>query len=237
MLRSSLLLGFILIVFPNSPHAGEFVANCDNGAADRDKCLEWAQKSLKALGCSVAPTTAPQACRVHPWGSDFTKSWLCSVASSDCDPIAHGGSACLEGRVHLFKDQWDVCKKIAAKTQFEGVCRQEAATHTSVVTSCPESISICGKLGGERESLSVLCERNALREPLNIQGEPYGCAEVAKRCTDTGGQLLNDWKVVCKFRDLKVQRTAKSCEDIRARCERGNSTNGPRGTLESCVGL
>lgn len=235
MTRLALLLA--LIVSIPTAQALDFVGNCDSGAASRDKCLEWVQKSLKSLGCSTNPTTSEQACKIHPWGSDFIKSWMCSVSSSNCEPMEHGATSCASGKEYVFKNQWDACKKSAPKSSYEGVCRHEMESHTSVVPSCPDSLSICGKLGGDRASLSVACQKKSISEPIEIQGEPYACEDIAKRCESAGGTLLNEWKVTCKFRQLRIRRTASSCDELRDRCERGNSPKGAKGTLESCVGL
>ena len=94
-----------------SAHAGDLVADCDTVAASRDTCLSWAQSSAVRLGCSVVQTTVGKACQIHPWGSDFIKSWVCTVSSPDCDPFVHDQKTCPEGFEHLFKGGWDACKK------------------------------------------------------------------------------------------------------------------------------
>jgi hypothetical protein len=107
--------------------------------------------------------------------------------------------------------------------------------HTTLMPTCPESVSICGKLGGYREKLSVLCEKGELREPMEVVGEAYACDDITKKCMAGGGQTFGEWKISCGFRDLKISRVDVSCDALRSRCERGNSPQGALGALESCV--
>jgi hypothetical protein len=214
------------------------VGNCGTSVASRDSCLKWVQDGVKAMGCSVQPATVDTACKIHPWGSDFIKSWICTAKSPDCDSFVHDQKECPEGMEHLFKNGWDACKKTVASQKFLGVCRHTMESHVTTLTSCPETLSVCGRFGGVREKLSVLCDKKSqgqsLKEPIEIAGETYACEDIAQKCTSGGGTIINEWKVQCSFRDTMIQRVEKSCKALRDRCELGNSPQGAKGTLESC---
>ena len=170
MFRSFLTLGIFMAIFPFEVFSGEFVANCESRAASRDDCFEWAQQSSEGARVLCGETAPDESCRLHP-GEVISPSHGC---------------------VHSYRriaNRWLTVRRFGPRdwltySRISGMHARRSARNPGLtefaITASPrthrsqrtaqKSISICGKLGGERESLSALCSKNALREPINIKG-------------------------------------------------------------------
>jgi hypothetical protein len=168
-------LALFLLAIP--AFAGEITINCDS----RVICTTQLQDSLKAVGCSSTKTH----CLLHPWGSDFIKSWICSSESSDCSPALQ--DSCPIGSTHMFNEVLSVCSQTRLEA-FHGVCRHEHASHSLSVKNCGESQAACAKFGGSL--LSCTPSRSALDQSeiscgfpsLEIPEIGHSCAELKSKC-------------------------------------------------------
>jgi hypothetical protein len=224
------LLGLAAFLFLGtySSLAGEIVGNCDSRSASRSDCITWVETHLTAVGCKVSGTR----CVLHPWGSDFVKSWICTSTTSNCEAAERG--ACPSGLIHEFKDDWEVCRKFAkAPSSFHGECRRQNAKHWFDLKECDPKSFPCTHFGGVTESLRVRCGKGVLSSPLSLTDKP-DCSLLTQRCAQVKG-TLDQWSVSCRFRDMVLPFSGKDCTSIRARCERENSEKGPVGRLISCM--
>jgi hypothetical protein len=220
----------LISLFVTSVYAGPITGACDQRIANERECTDWMQTNLKILGCTLGKT----ACVMHPWGSDFIKSWVCEAASANCEPF--NSKTCAPGSIHVFKDGWDVCRKTKSTAdRFVGECKHQNGDRGFVLKSCDESAFPCAQYGGEADSVSVGCQKKGLfQKKIPLTGAP-DCTQIKKTCADLGGEPFGDWSVTCRFRDMKVMFHGSTCDELRSRCEIGNSAQGANGILRSCI--
>jgi hypothetical protein len=187
-------LALLLLSLPS--FAAEITLNCDSRAINEKACITLLQDSLKTVGCSSTQIR----CLLHPWGSDFIKSWICSDQATDCTAALQG--FCPSGKTHIYNENIDVCVPTKA-TSFYGVCKHEHAAHSLSIKSCGDGAETCAKFGGtpskctQVEGLSdpwaVSCEFPS----LEVTETAASCAELKSKCdlinTDKGvkGSLLS----------------------------------------------
>jgi hypothetical protein len=212
-----------------SAQAAELSISCDTGGVQRNDCTDLLKKSALSLGCSIKDVS----CKTHPWGSDFTKSWICSGQSVNCQEVPPAG--CPTGTLSVFKDGWTVCLKSSAKTvEFRGECRHQQASHSFLMNNCDRNQFSCVEFGGTPDTLSVKCKTNVLGSSQMVSAAP-DCDAVKDQCTKLGGEVFGSWSLSCNFRDVIVPIQGASCDDLRERCERENSEKGAESKLLSCL--
>jgi len=222
--------GALIFLLASSAHAAAITGACDQRVADEQECTNWMQTNLKSLGCTLGRAS----CILHPWGSDFIKSWVCEESSSNCEP--YDSKSCASGSIHVFKDGWDVCRKTKSSAdRFIGECKHQNGDHGFVLKDCDESKFPCVQYGGEAASISVGCQKKGLfQKTIPLTGAPR-CSEIQATCADMGGEPYGDWQVNCRFRDMKVMFHGSSCDELKSKCEISNSPQGANGVLRSCI--
>jgi hypothetical protein len=144
-LKTKLSLGTSLLFLGLCPSAfaAELVANCDSRVITEKTCVTYLEGGLKSLGCAIQDVK----CVLKPWGSDFTKSWICTTHSENCEAFAQ--TACPSGTYRTLVEGFDVCKKtVTMPTSFQGQCDHENFNHSMTVKSCDQGVEECAKFGG-----------------------------------------------------------------------------------------
>jgi len=220
----------LLLLFCSTAHAGNLAITCDSKAAGKGDCLKWAQGIVQSLGCR---STSSQ-CVLHNWGSDFVKSWICTLETPDCEPAKYGN--CEPGLTHVFHDRvWEACRKFKTPPKtFFGQCEHQNADRGVELSECDDQVSPCTPLGGHRTTITAGCRQKSLLGDLKLFTRSK-CTEVESECANTSGSIEGKWKIQCRFSPIQVQYKASSCEELKTRCERGNSTSGANGSLIGCV--
>jgi hypothetical protein len=194
------IIALLLIFSLSTAAAADFTGNCDARVITRAECTSWLEQTLTTLGCSNS--NKDTRCFNHPWGSDFTKSWICTTPSQDC--LLPSQNKCPDGTYRTFLNGIDVCKKSKQTPHgFRGECEHENTSHSAEVKNCSESAEVCAKIGGTPEncfaptenpsSLAVSCHFPDITLP--IQGPR--CDEIRSKCdlinTEKGakGRLLS----------------------------------------------
>jgi hypothetical protein len=194
--RHLVLLLFALRAFP--AFSGEITVNCDSRVINEKACVALFQDSLKTVGCQASEPH----CLLHPWGSDFIKSWICSIQSNDCSTATK--NTCPAGSTHVFDEALSVCvQSKIPPSSFHGVCRHEHAAHSITVKNCEDAPATCAKFGGTplkcsaaegfSDQFEVSCGFPSLQTPET----GTSCSELQSRCdlinTDKGvkGSLLS----------------------------------------------
>ena len=243
--RSGIVAAILCTAFITSIQAAELTVSCETGGVRRSDCNDLLKRSALSLGCSIQDIS----CKNHPWGSDFTKSWICSGQSSNCQELPQSG--CPDGTHSATKDGWTICLKPSPKVEgkienktevktemkaeaFHGECRHQQASHSIIMVKCDPDQFSCVNFGGTAEGLSVKCKTNALGAAQEVTAGP-DCGAAKDQCTKLGGEVFGNWSLSCRFRDVVIPVQGASCEALRESCERENSENGSESKLLSCL--
>jgi hypothetical protein len=187
-------LALLLLALPSL--AAEITMNCDSRVINEKACVALLQDSLKTVGCSSTKIH----CQLHPWGSDFIKSWICSDQATDCTSSLQG--ACPSKTTRIFNGAIDVCAP-TKPASFYGVCKHEHAEHSIAVKNCGDGAENCAKFGGtpsnctQAEGLSDSWAVSCSFPSLEVAENGSSCAELKSKCelvnTDKGvkGSLLS----------------------------------------------
>ena len=229
MARGAFVYLLLLTCAVGTARAAEINGTCNDHIASSGQCVDWMARSLKTLGCSMTNPT----CARHVWGSDFSKSWICTTQSSNCGLFPEAG--CAAGTTHVFKDGWNLCKSSElTPLKFVGECRHQNAMHGIRIKTCDEGAATCAAFGGNPKSFSADCSKGVLSQATRV-GEVPRCEDVKSKCSSMGGTILGELYVACSFRIMTVTLRGDSCEALRKHCEEGNSPEGANGLLESCT--
>jgi hypothetical protein len=191
-------LALLILTLPLTAFSAEITVNCDSRVINQKTCTTLLQDSLKTVGC----TSSGVHCILHPWGSDFIKSWICSSQSNNCSLSLQ--TACPAGSTHTFNEVVDVCAD--SKTQpvsVHGVCGHEHAEHSIAVKTCTDGPATCAKFGGfpakcsQPEGHSDQWEVSCGFPSLQVTETGTSCSELQAKCeltnTEKGvkSRLLN----------------------------------------------
>jgi hypothetical protein len=204
-------LALLLLSLP--AFAGEIAINCDSRVINEKACVAQLQDALKTVSCQ----TSGIHCLLHPWGSDFIKSWICSTESSDCSTALQ--ASCPIGSTRMFNEVIDVCSQTRMDA-FHGVCKHEHAAHSITVKNCGDAPATCAKFGGAPQQCVQIdgsadqWAASCVFPSLELAEIGPSCAELKSKC-----ELVNS--------DKGVKGILLSCLSTNKKGPGGSLPKGP----------